>query len=749
MRSPGFGQLVTEIFSDLLLSSWGSAALMLVLVAGLGTVLVGAKSLWDFSHAGPAIPEGVLRQFRLYSVFAFLRLCGWWFAIQVFLGSIGIVLYAALLVVFAQPYHSLGALAAAALAIVVLVVHQFCRHLFFMPSSIVMSLQYRATRLFWLWSKLSSRRLTLVAVVGASAALLLVLAAAVRLAGNADWPALTALSMTVVAIVAVFTWNSWIAEPSAKIRGAASEPARDPGLSEAASERQASATAPNIVMIGCDTMRVDRLGAMNYHRQLTPNIDRLVERGALFSNCYTPLARTAPSLASMLTGLWPHHHGIRSNFVGDDGTTLDCDTLPRLLKEHGYRTATISDWGGADLGKIGFGFDQAHVSPDQWNLKYFLRQGPMDLRLVISLFAHGRFGRTVIPEIYYLPGTPLTTHMGRDARREIKALAVGGKPFLLNLFMATAHVPFGSEYPYYLKFSDREYNSPSKFSMTSVSTPGDIVEQQESPESRFDVPQIISLYDGCVSRFDDEVGRIVDYLDASGLSDNTIVVVYSDHGTDFFERGSWGQGNTFAPSDPSARIPMVVFDPRIDANAGVIPTIASTVDLLPTLLDMLDLPVPDGLDGNSLAASLHGQPQPDHPAAFQETGVWLGRLPGMDKHHLSYPAILELLEICNLDTGTLSLKRALLGTIVQAKDRMIRDGRWKLIYQPMDYGAYWQLHDLESDPDCERDFSKQHPEVFEDLKQRLIAWMEQDPSMRWDGNYMVPVDGSAAAGSGS
>ena len=725
VRPPGVGQQVSELYPDVLLAQWWSAALMLALVAGLGTLLVGAKALWDFSRAGPAIPEEVLKQFRAYSVFAFLRLCGWWFVVQWYLGLVGVTLYAAVLVVSGTPYHWLGALCSAALAIVVLVLYQFCRHLFFMPSSITMSLQYRATHLFRLWRMLSAARLKWVAIVGMSLASLLILVAALQLASSAEWPVLIALLAGVVAMVGMLVWNSWIAEPAAAV---------------ATGEAQ----APNVVMIGCDTMRVDRLGAMNYHRKLTPNIDALVDGGALFSNCYTPLARTAPSLTSMLTGRWPHRHGIRANFVGDDGTSLDCDTLPRLLKQHGYRTSTISDWGGADLGKIDFGFEDIDVSPDQWNLKYFLRQGPMDLRLVIALFAHGRFGRACIPEIFYLPGTPLTTHMGRDARSAIKDLAGSGQPFLLNLFMATAHAPFGSEYPYYLKFSERDYNSPSKFSMASVSTPGDIVEQQESPKSRFDVPHIISLYDGCVSRFDAEVGRIVDYLKQSGLADNTIVVVYSDHGTDFFERDSWGQGNTFAPSDPSARIPMVVFDPRIKENVGVVSSVTRTVDLLPTLLEMLDLPVPEQIDGKSLAGHLRGAAAETHPPAFQETGVWLGSLPGMDEHHLSYPDILELLEIRDLHTGTLSLRRDLLATIVRAKDRMIRDGRWKLIYQPMDYGAYWQLHDLESDPECLQDFSEQQPEVFEDLKQRLIAWMEQDPSVRWDGNFMVPAEQTAA-----
>jgi len=140
-RAREVGQHVSELFSDLPWAQWWSSALVLMLVAGLGTLLVGAKALWDFSRAGPAIPEDVLKQFRLYSVFAFLRLWWWWLVIQLYLGLAGLILYAALLVVFELPYHWLGALAAVVLAIVVLVAHQFCRHLFFMPSSIIMSLQ--------------------------------------------------------------------------------------------------------------------------------------------------------------------------------------------------------------------------------------------------------------------------------------------------------------------------------------------------------------------------------------------------------------------------------------------------------------------------------------------------------------------------------------------------------------------------------------------------------------------------------
>jgi arylsulfatase A-like enzyme len=713
---------------ELYVSSLAAAAV----AALLGTVVLGCKALWDFSRPGPRLPDEVVRRYRGYAAYAFLRLCAWWFLVQWILASMGVGLYVSGLIIVDGSYHSWWALAFALGSMVVLVFVRFCQILLFAPSSIIMSFHYHSFRLYGLWQVLSPARLRWIQWGLRVLAAAILVMAAVRLATIAEWGALTLLVGTAGLLIAALVWDGWLPEPKPK-RATATKSDDERGA------------RPNVVMIGCDTLRVDRLGAMGYRRRLTPSIDSLVEQGALFSNCYTPLARTAPSLASLLTGRWPHHHGVRSNFVGDADTHLDGDTLPRLLEAQGYRTEAIADWGGADLGKLDFGFQQVEVPPDQWNLKYYLRQGPMDLRLMLSLFSHGRFGKRFLPELYYLPGTPLTTDMGRDARTAISRFAQQGEPFFLNLFMATAHVPFGSEYPYYFKYSGRDYRGSSKFSMSHLATPGDIVEQQESPASKFDVPQIINLYDACVSRFDDEVGRIVRHLQRCGLADNTIVVVYSDHGSDFFEEGSWGQGNTFSTSDPSARIPLVIADPRSNGPAAPVADTTRSVDLMPTLLDLLGISVPTEIDGCSLAPYVRGSGERLQLAAFQETGVWLGRIPGMDDEHLTYPNILNLLEIREYQSGTLSLKRDLLPTIVQAKDRMIREGRWKLIYQPMTDGARYRLYDLESDDGGTEDVAAQHPQVVEDLRQRLIAWMREDPSMCWDGTYMVACGDASSA----
>lgn len=702
-----------------------SALWTLLLVATTATLLLGGKALWDFTRMGPQLPDSVIRRYAPYAILSFVRLCSWWFLIQLFIGLLGLLCYLAALIALNLPYHPLAAAAAEGTAILVVVGLRFSQLLLYLPSSIVMSFQYHPARLYGLWRRLSEGRLRIAGRLLAGTAALLVGGALVRLAALGAWPAFALLAGLATLVAAVIVWDGRVIEP---------QPARAPA---------ADPERPNVLMIGCDTLRVDRLGAMGYHRALTPFIDSLVAQGTLLCNCYTPLARTAPSLASLLTGLWPHSHGFRSNFVSDDEAKRRHPTLGSILQDRGYRTQVIADWAGADFGKIDLGFEQRDVPDDQWNIKLYLKQGPIDLRLIVSLFCHGRFGRRFLPEIYYLPSSPLNDDMGRDTRAAISRLAAQGQPFLLNLFIATAHVPFGTEYPYYERFTPPDYWGNSKFSMVNLATPSEIVEQQEAPAVSFDIPQILNLYDNCVYRFDEEVRRIVTHLRDCGLADNTIVVVYSDHGSDFFEQGSWGQGNTFSCSDPSARVPMVILDPR-HPGGGKVDAISRTIDLMPTLLDLLGVAAPDRLDGRSLAAFIRAEPPPPPLPAFQETGVWLGRIPGMVENHLTYPNILHLLEIRDYRSGTLCLKQALVATILQAKDRMIRDGRWKLVYQPLIDGARFELFDLEAATDPCADVADKYPDKVDELKQRLIAWMCEDPGMEWDGRHMVLRDAGEA-----
>jgi arylsulfatase A-like enzyme len=481
---------------------------------------------------------------------------------------------------------------------------------------------------------------------------------------------------------------------------------------------------PNILMIGSDTLRADRVGGAGYHRRLTPNIDGLVARGTLFTHCYVPCARTAPSLVSLLTGTWPHRHGIRDNFVSDEDALLGVPAIPELLREQGYQTAVISDWCGADMGKFSFGFDLTDLPEDQWNLKYLIRQGPKDLRLFVSLFMHNRLGRRTAPEIYYLGGVPLTSQLGHEARRLVSRLALQEAPFLLNVFYSTTHPPFASEYPYYLRCANPSYQGESKFAMTRLTDPFEIIRRQGDSRKEFDLDQVIDLYDGCVTQFDSEVGHMLSHLERCGLLEDTIVVIYSDHGMEFFEHDTWGQGNSVF-GDASARVPLVIVDPRIPGR-GATNEVVRNIDLAPTLLELTGVPVPKTTDGESLVSLLHGSPPHAERVVFNETGIWVTDLPGTPVRHLRYPDLPELLHVPDKVDGTLALKPEYERWIVRAKDRMVRQGRWKLTYQPMTDGALVKLFDVVEDPECRHDLRLNHPEIARRLLTLLEDWLRID-----------------------
>ena len=479
-------------------------------------------------------------------------------------------------------------------------------------------------------------------------------------------------------------------------------------------------------MIGSDTLRADRLSD-EYIRPVAPYLRSLREQGVLFTNCYVPCARTAPSLVSMLTGTWPHHHRVRDNFVTDAEIYLKIDSLPSLLQRMGYYSAALSDWCGADMGKFNFDFDYTDLPDDQWNIKYFIRQGPKDLRLFLSLFTRNRLGKLFLPEIYYLGGVPLTDNMGVDARRLVNHLAARPQPFFLNIFLSTTHGPFGSEYPYYTRYGDPSYKGESKFVMARLTDPFEIIRRQGAPKEEFDLDQIINLYDGCVTRFDIEAQRIIEHLHHCGIADNTIIVIYSDHGMEFFEHGTWGQGNS-ATSDVSNRVPLLILAPGTP-RTGTVTDVVRSIDLAPTLLQLAGAPLPSSMDGVSLVDRLFGDHQANQLDAYSETGIWLTELPGTPKGHLRYPDLQDLLSVQSIPSGTISIKPEYTELVLRAKDRMIRHGPWKLVYQPLQDNYLLRLYNTDQDPECSVDVALQYPQIVDFLWPRLRNWIYSDPIM--------------------
>ena len=669
------------------------------LAAAVFTILLTIKSVADFSRQGPAIRTEIEAHYLVYAVYAVGRLALAAFLIAWIMAMAGAITQVAFIPANRRSLP-LAFLSGGA-GIAVGTTYVFAHTLIHEPSTLVASWLYDVGRLVQAWFWIDPDILPY-----AGSALILIVVVALLVIGlrllHARRPmAATALTATPAILALLLVWPAHGTYTPQGIASASPSPGR-----------------PNIILIGSDTLRADRLGIAGYPRKLTPNIDALAHRGTWYTQAYVPIARTAPSITTLLTGAWPRRHGVTTNFIPDEATRLPVPTVPELLRRAGYRTAAVGDWAASDLGKIDFGFDTVEVAPDQWNLKYLIRQGPKDLRLFVSLFTHNEFGRRLLPEMYYLAGRPLTSDIGRSTRQMIDRLAGQDEPFFLLTFIATTHAPFGSEYPYYMLFSGHDYHKRSKFSMTGVFTPEDIAKRQAQGAKAFDVQQIVDLYDGAVRRFDDEVGRIVTHLDHQGLRDNTVIVIFSDHGTDLFERGTWGQGNTVFGTDPSNHIPLVIVDPRLHGGQVVRSTVRS-VDLAPTLLELAGLnPDPLMADGVPLPPYLSGIDGPR--AAYLATGAWLARVQGMAEDHVRVPPLLQLLEIPDYSTGTIAISEEGKRLIEASRDRAIRYGRWKLVRVPTIAGPRYALHDL-TDPD--NDVSSLYPAITACLRESMESWV--------------------------
>jgi hypothetical protein len=132
------------------------------------------------------------------------------------------------------------------------------------------------------------------------------------------------------------------------------------------------------------------------------------------------------------------------------------------------------------------------------------------------------------------------------------------------------------------------------------------------------------------------------------------------------------------------------------------------------------------MDGGSLANILRGTRSPHDRLAYNETGIWLTDVPGQHPDHLRYPGVVELLEIPDQVSGTLAFKPAFRRALVEAKDRSVIQGRWKLVYQPLRHGCLLRLYDTVLDPECLHDMRPREPAIAKALAAQLQEFLRND-----------------------
>lgn len=676
-----------------------------VAVAFVLSVLLVAKSIMSFSRTGPAIRDEILQRYATYTVYALGRLAVFAFLLMLWMGLIGSTLSLVAAALLHIPTGLITFGTGAIIGIGLISSLQFCKHLLLIPSGIMMSSNYSMRRFLPLHRLLTVRRLRRAEL----AILAVMLIAVVKIYASLPETASARSGFLVFVTMLALPYLLSIA----------------PKLLLLAAPRAHDAKHMNLLMIGSDTLRADHVGARHKGQPLTPFIDSLAKQGTLFSNCLVSIARTAPALVSIFTGTLPNTNGVKLNFMADEQTRISQQGMGAILARQGYATEAITDWAGSDLAKFPLGFHRYDGPPDQWNLKFLIRQGPKDLRLFLTLFTHNYPGKLFLPETYFLAGKPMTNMLGDSVRIRLNSHIRSRKPFFLNAFLSTTHPPFGSEYPYYQHFTDTNYHGESRFGMSRLTDPVEIIRSQKEPREAFDLDQILDLYKGCVRNFDDEVRKIVSHLRKTGLDRNTLMVIYSDHGTAFFEDNTWGQGNSIH-SKTSNRIPLLIIDPRRPGRPSNEQVVRS-IDIMPTLLELLGMEIPDTVDGTSLKPLLDGEPLPDLPG-FCETGLWLATPPGQHPDHIRYPELLDLLDIADLRTGTLSLRKEYETVVEAGRDRMLELGEWRLLRIALNGEAAYELYHLPTDPDCQQNVADRYPEQTASLATELKRMIDRKPA---------------------
>ena len=360
-----------------------------------------------------------------------------------------------------------------------------------------------------------------------------------------------------------------------------------------------AAPKPNILFIAIDDQN-DWIGCLNGHPQVkTPNIDRLANRGTVFLNahCQSPLCNS--SRTSLMTGLRPSTTGIYglAPWIRNVDGFQDVVSLPQYLKQHGYTTYSTGKiyHGGNGRRKGDREFD--HLGPPAG-----VGAKPKQ-KLVRTPAPHPLVDWGVFPHRDEDKGDwKVASYAVEQLNRRPQ------EPFFLSCGFFLPHVPCYATQKWFDLYPENELQLPPFQENDRSDTPRFswyLHWQLPEPRHKFLVESnqwknLVRSYLACTSFVDSQVGRVLDALEQNGLADNTIVVLWSDHGWHLGEKQITGKNTLW---DRSTRVPLIFAGPGITGQQKC-QRPAELLDMYPTLLELCNLPAKSELEGLSLVPQL-------------------------------------------------------------------------------------------------------------------------------------------------
>jgi len=430
----------------------------------------------------------------------------------------------------------------------------------------------------------------------------------------------------------------------------------------------------NIILIVSDTLRYDHLGCNGNERIYTPHIDRFAERCVVFDRCYAASFPTMPMRADLLTGKWTF------TYLGWAPLPREEVILPELLRRSGYLTTAVVDT--PFFIRNGYHYDRGFV-----DFIWVRGQGPERRDL--------NYERRY-EEDYCAPRTIIAAERWLEKHYKER--------FFLYIDTWDPHEPWDPPRWYverYLPDYDGRVVAPCYW------------EYEERGVSEEDLKVAHACYCGEVSMVDRWVGRLIDKLEAMGLMENTAIIFTADHGFYFGEHGQFGKarlekGKWFRSPiyEEVARIPLLVYIPGVEPRRTN--ALVSAVDIMPTVLEMAGVEIPETVQGRSLMPIIRGE---------EERGR---------------DFVVTSLPLYNPGDVTRAVD-AFERNVVEFVPSTITTEKWSLLYSAE--GQPVELYNLREDPKQERDVSSEHPDVVKELHGMFVSLLEEAGT---DPRYLEP-----------
>ncbi|MBB3699925.1 sulfatase-like hydrolase/transferase [Flammeovirga yaeyamensis] len=504
---------------------------------------------------------------------------------------------------------------------------------------------------------------------------------------------------------------------------------------------------PNILFISIDDLRPE-MSSYDNSMAITPNIDKLSKQGTQFNRAYCQQAICSPSRASLMTGARPETINVIENYTYFRDENPDIITLPQHFKDHGYTTINCGKVYHAKYNDPGLSWS---MKPDKSLIKNTLKGlvgGYIDPKnqeifkknksaMIKKYGDKAKYGLGLgpafecmdVPDNQYIDG-----YVTDLAIANIKKIVEEDpeKPFFMGLGYIAPHLNFIAPKKYWDLYDRNDIElaenntAPENGAAMGLHASFELRTRANIP-NKGDIPDSLALelkhaYLATSSYVDAQIGKVLDFLKEEGLLENTIVMVWSDHGYHLGEMGIWGKATNY---EIATRVPLVVWSPfQNDKTRGQSSNaLVELVDMYPTLCDMAGLPKPEHLEGTSFTPLL-GQPNlPWKEAVFSQFPTpalreWAANPLSEGMRETYFGPLIEEVEQEIKDQMKEEWDRALFENDIMGYSMRTNDYRmivWKNRKAPNEAPIFIELFDHKNDPKETKNIADERPELVQQL----------------------------------